>query len=165
MIGAIVLLSALSLNAAPAEPAKDPLQPLQFLVGHCWAGDFPNNMGKDTHCFEPMYGGRFIRDKHVLHGKGPDYLGESIYAFDPKQKRIVFWYWSSDGDIEHGIANPSAEGLEFPEHHLTEPQDLTFRTHWRRLDANRYEAVNERKDGEAWKTEWKIEYRRVPKGK
>jgi len=166
MIGSMVLLSALSLNAAAAEPAKDPLQPLQFLVGHCWAGDFPNNMGKDTHCFEPMYGGRFIRDKHVLHGKGPDYLGESIYAFDPKQKRIVFWYWSSDGDMDSGPVEPVADGLNFAERHLTQPQDVTMRTHWKRVGDDRYEALNERKgpDGE-WKTEWKVEYVRIDQKK
>ena len=84
MFGPLMLLSALSLNAPPAEPANNPLQPLQFLVGHCWAGDFPNGMGKDTHCFEPMYGGKLIRVKHVLKGKNGDYLGEAIYAFDSR---------------------------------------------------------------------------------
>ena len=65
MFASFVLLSAMSLNVAPSEAAKDPLQPLQFLVGHCWAGDFPNGMGKDTHCFEPMYGGHLDRRAHV----------------------------------------------------------------------------------------------------
>ena len=166
MLGTWIFVSAMFLNATPAEAVKNPLQPLQFLVGNCWAGDFPNAMGKDTHCFEAMYGGKFIRDKHVLHGKGGDYLGESIYAWDPKPQHIVFWYWSSDGDMDSGPVEPVADGLNFPERHLTQPQDLTMRTHWRRIGDDRYEALNERKSGDgAWQTEWKIEYVRVEKTK
>lgn len=166
MFASLMLLSALSLDAAPAEAPNNPLQPLQFLVGHCWAGDFPNGMGKDTHCFEPMYGGKFIRDKHVLHGKQGDYLGETTYAFDPRQKQIVYWYFSSDGDIDSSSVLPVADGFDFPERHLTQPQDVTMRTHWKRNGDDRYEAINERKTGNgAWQVEWKVEYVRVSKPK
>jgi len=78
MLGSLILMGAVSLGAAPTAAPKDPLQPLQFLVGHCWAGDLPREMGRDTHCFEAMYGSHFIRDKHVVHGKNPDYLGETL---------------------------------------------------------------------------------------
>ena len=159
------MLIGILLAAALAATPTNHLRAMDFLVGHCWAGDFPGGRGVDTHCFTSVYGGKFVRDTHVLHGKGPDYAGESIYGWDPKQQHIVFWYWSSDGDIEQGSAVATSDGLDFPEHHLTEPQDLTFRTHWRRLDANRYEAVNERKDGDTWKIEWRIEYVRTAKGK
>src|SRR5579863_2272317 len=111
MFAPLILLSALSMNAAPAEAVKNPLAPLDFLVGHCWTGDFPQGMGKDTHCFAPMYGGKFVRDKHVLHGKQGDYLGETIYAFDPKQKQIVYWYFSSDGDMDSSRVIPVADGF------------------------------------------------------
>jgi hypothetical protein len=168
MLGTLTLVSVISLQAAlqaaPAPETADHLQPLQFLVGHCWAGAFPNNGGTDTHCFEPMFGGKFIRDKHVVHSKGPDYLGESIYAFDPKQQRIVFWYWSSAGVIDGGDVQAVADGLNFPERHMTEPKDVTTRTHWKRTGEDRYEAVNEGKTADGtWRTEWKIEYVRVAK--
>ena len=156
MLESLLLLSALSLDATPE---KKPLEPLQFLVGHCWSGDLPNGGGRDTHCFELVYGGRFVHDKHVVHGKGPDYLGETIYAFDPKQQRIVFWYWSNAGVIESGPVEPTNDGLNFPEHHLTQPNDLTYRTHWTRIGDDRYEALNERKTADGtWQVEWKVEY-------
>jgi hypothetical protein len=164
MFSSLILAGAV-FTAAAAEAPGNPLQPLDFLVGSCWAGDFPKGMGRDTHCFAPVYGGKFVRDTHVLRGKGPDYAGESVYAWDPKQQHIVFWYWSSDGDIDQGKVEPLADGLNFPERHLTQPQDLIMRTHWHRIDADRYEAINERKAGDVWQTEWKIEYKRVPKGK
>ena len=161
MLGSLILLTASAFTATPVDKPANPLQPLDFLVGSCWAGDFPNGMGRDTHCFEPVYGGKFVRDRHELHGKGPDYAGESVYAWDPKQQHIVFWYWSSDGDIDQGSVEPVADGLNFPERHLTRPKDLIMRTHWHRIDADRYEAINERKNGDTWQTEWKVEYRRV----
>src|SRR5450432_1952783 len=165
MLGSLILLTASAFTATPVDKPANPLQPLDFLVGSCWAGDFPNGMGRDTHCFEPVYAGKFVRDRHVLHGKGPDYAGESVYAWDPKQQHIVFWYWSSDGDIDQGSVEPVADGLNFPERHLTQPKDLIMRTHWHRIDADRYEAINERKNGDTWQTEWKVEYQRVPKSK
>jgi len=159
MLATAILLAALSIGETAAEPAKNPLQPLDFLVGHCWAGDVPKGMGKDTHCFEAMYGGKFVRDKHVLHGKQGDYLGETIYGFDPGKKQITYWYFSSDGDIDSSAMIPVADGFDFPERHLTQPQDVTMRTRWKRIGDDRYEALNERKGADgAWKTEWKVLY-------
>ncbi|MEP6941013.1 MAG: hypothetical protein ABI846_14700, partial [Rudaea sp.] len=129
------------------------------LVGHCWSGDFPNGMGRDTHCFEPMYAGKFVRNRHVLHGKEGDYLGETIYGFDPAKKQIVYWYFSNDGVIDSSSMLPVADGFDFPERHLTQPQDLTMRTHWKKIGERSYEALNERKVGRAeWTTEWKVRY-------
>lgn len=162
MLGTIFLLGSVVAAAGPNDAAKDPLQPIAFLVGHCWSGDFPNAMGKDTHCYESMYGGKFVRDKHVLHGKQGDYLGETIYGFDPGKKQITYWYFSSDGDIDSSAMIPVASGFDFPERHLTKPQDLTMRTRWNRIGDDRYESINERKVGNGdWKTEWKVLYTRA----
>jgi hypothetical protein len=61
---------------------------------------------------------------------------------------------------------PVADGFDFPERHLTQPQDLTMRTHWKRVGDDRYVAVNEKKTGDGtWQTEWKIEYVRVKSAK
>lgn len=156
----LFLLAAQAASAAPA--ADNPLQPLDFLVGHCWAGDFPKGMGRDTHCFEPMYDGKFVRDRHVLHGKQGDYRGETIYGYDAAKKQIVYWYFSSDGDIDSSAVLPVADGFDFPERHLTQPQDVVMRTRWKRTGPDRYESHNERKGADgAWTTEWKVEYVRV----
>jgi hypothetical protein len=157
----LLLMMMVAANPAPA-PATDPLQPLAFLVGACWSGDFPNGAGRDTHCFEPVFGGKFVRDRHLLRGKRPDYAGETLYAWDAKQQRIAFWYWSSDGDFENGSALPAADGLDFPEHSVEGPTPITLRAHWRRLDADHYETIQERKDGDTWRSAWKVEYHRVP---
>jgi len=111
-----------------------------------------------------MYGGKFIRDKHVVKGKNGDYLGETIYGFDARSKQIAYWYFSSDGDIDQSSVLPVADGFDFPERHLTQPQDVVMRTHWKRLGDNGYEAINERKDAEGkWEVEWKVDYVRTSK--
>lgn len=154
MFGSLLFLALLTPQAA-----ADPLQPLQFLVGHCWSGEFANGGGRDTHCFESVYDGRFVRDSHVVRGKGADYLGESIYGFDAKKQRVVYWYWSNAGVMDNGEVDAVADGLNFPEHHLTQPKDLVMRTRWRRVGDDRYEALNEHKGADgAWQTEWKVLY-------
>ena len=68
--------------STPAEPATA-YQPLAFLVGHCWKGTFPDGRSTDEHCFSWIYGGKFVRDEHVVHRTGqPDGFGESIYLWD-----------------------------------------------------------------------------------
>jgi hypothetical protein len=108
-----------------------------------------------------MYGGSSSATSR-REGKQGDYLGETTYGFDPRAKQIVYWYISSDGDIDSSSVLPVADGFDFPERHLTQPQDLTMRTHWKRVGGDRYIAVNEKKTGDGtWQTEWKIEYVRV----
>lgn len=157
-----MLLMFASLAGAEPAVAADSLQPLAFLVGACWAGDFPKDGGRDTHCFEPMCRGKFVRDRHVVRGKHRDYSGETIYSWSSQQKQIQLSYWSSDGDVENGAATLVADGFDFPEHHLTEPRDITMRACWRKLDADRYEAIEEQKDCDGWNMMWKVEYKRVP---
>ena len=74
---AAILLAGMAM-AAPAEAPPAPYQPLAFLVGHCWKGTFPDGKATDEHCFSWIYGGKFVRDEHVVHrGAGhADGLGE-----------------------------------------------------------------------------------------
>jgi hypothetical protein len=69
-----------------AADAQAVYQPLAFLAGHCWKGSFPGGKQTDEHCFTWIYEGKFLRDRHTVHGEGqPDSLGESI--FNPSNKR------------------------------------------------------------------------------
>ncbi len=181
MLASLILLAAMSgpasavpmpvptsasgpIGSAPVQaPAPDPLQPLGFLVGHCWAGDFAHGMGRDTHCFEPMFGGKFIRDRHVLHGKHGDYRGETIYGYDAAKKQIIYWYFSSDGDIDNSSVLPVAQGFLFPERQMPQAPNMTMRTRWNRSGDDRYVAINERKGSDGhWQTLWSVEYVRQP---
>jgi len=76
----LVLLGTMTL--AKAEPVAA-YQPLAYLAGACWKGTFPDGKQADEHCFSWMYGGKFLRDRHTVHGEvDPVYLGETSYFWN-----------------------------------------------------------------------------------
>jgi hypothetical protein len=95
----LALILALQTAATAAPPALAPeFQPLAFLVGSCWRASFPGGgQATDTHCYTALYGGRYIRDVHVVEGGPPGYGGETIYRWDPQARRIRYDYYASDG--------------------------------------------------------------------
>jgi len=141
-----LILAAATFAAAPAEAAKNPLQPLDFLLGSCWAGDFPKDVGRDTHCFEPVYGGKFVRDQHVVHrGAGQaDDLGESIYLWDSAARQLQYLYIESAGGFSRGAVSAEGDALVFPPtHYLENGAEQTYRSRWQRSGDKAYEVVTE----------------------
>jgi hypothetical protein len=132
--------------AAAAEPAPSPYQPLAFLVGHCWRGTFPGEKVTDEHCFSWVYGGKFVRDQHVVrHGAGkPDELGESIYLWDAAAGQLQYLYIESDGGFSRGSVTNEGEALVFPPTHYAENgQEQTYRSRWQRAGDGAYDVVTE----------------------
>lgn len=143
MIGSVMLVAAAS-SVALAEP----LVPLQFLAGHCWQAKIGDGSQVDKHCFEPMYGGKHLRDRHVVtDAKGEvTYEGETIYAFNGKARRIEFAYFSSDGGVSYGsvIAREDGRLLDFGDETFNGPdgKQLKISTEWRRVGDDAYDAVS-----------------------
>src|SRR5438128_7032322 len=109
-----LLLAAALISARPLA-AQANFKPLEFLVGHCWIGTFPDGKQTDEHCFEWVYDRKFIRDRHVVRGAPALYEGESIYSWDAKAKRVAFSYYNSLGDVTTGAVEETAEGIVFPQ--------------------------------------------------
>jgi hypothetical protein len=73
------------------------------LVGREWVADFPGNKVTDTQRFEWVLGAKFLRNiHHVRAGGKVVYEGETIYAWDQRAQRIVWWYWNSTGGYVTG---------------------------------------------------------------
>ena len=95
----LAMILAMSASAI----AQPPLHPWAVLVGHCWTGDAPGGQGTDKHCFESVYGGQHIRDRHVVTVSGREvYAGEAIYS--AKGTQVIFTYWNSLGGVGTGTA-------------------------------------------------------------
>ena len=76
---ALLMVVVLTAGNAGAEPIAS-LQPMAFLAGHCWKGEFSGGKGTDEHCFAWLYDGKALRDTHTVRASGrPDYVGETTY--------------------------------------------------------------------------------------
>lgn len=101
-----------TLLLAAANLAQPPLQPLAALVGHCWSGPAPGNRGTDKHCFESVYGGQHVRDRHVVTVDGQAvYEGEAVYS--AKGQQVIFTYWNSLGGLGTGTADVTGDDWRF----------------------------------------------------
>lgn len=152
----------LAAAAASAQPLPKPLSPLSFLVGHCWRGEFSRTGQQDTHCFEPVYGGAHVRDRHAVTGKPEVYRGESLYSWNPEKKTIEYVYWNSAGGVSRGALRAEAGRLLFDgeEHLRADGSRVTYSTYWRRLGDDSYEVVTNSADSPTGETV--ITYRKVP---
>jgi hypothetical protein len=158
-------LAAAALNATPAPAAATaaPYRPLKFLVGHCWRGTFPDGQMTDEHCFSWIYGGKFVRDEHVVHRGGkPDAFGESIYLWDAAARQLQYLYIESAGGFSRGTVSGEGDTLVFPPTTYTEDgQSQTYRSRWQRAAQDAYDVVTEFQVKDLWVPGWTVHMKRV----
>jgi hypothetical protein len=153
------LICFLVLIPSAAVAAPDPAyQPLEFLAGHCWKGAFPGGKQTDEHCFTWVYGGKFLRDRHVVRAEGkPDALGESIYFYDSAAKQLQYLYIESDGGFSRGPVSIEKDSLVFPDTSFVEKgKTMVYRSRWQHGADHAYEVLTEFKSGDAWVPGFKI---------
>lgn len=139
-----LLIAASAASAAPGPALRQGLEPLAFLVGHCWRGEFPNGR-QDTHCFESAYGGQHVRDRHEVTGGSTVYRGETLYSWDGAADAVTYTYWTSLGGVSRGTMRAASEGrLDFGDESYTDPEGrrITVSSHWRRVGDDADEAVS-----------------------
>jgi hypothetical protein len=155
MLVVVMILTMATAHSSTAQTsaASDKLQPLGYLAGSCWKGTFTGRAITDEHCFTWMYGQRFLRDHHVVRGDSVPYEGQTTYAWDAQQKRIVYWYIALPGFYSHGNVDAADGALVFRDNLVTAtPRQL--RTTWRRSGPDAYtvlvEDVTDGKSKEMW---------------
>jgi len=127
----IALICALAFPALPAHAAEK-LDIFAPVIGKCFVADVGGG-SRDRHCFEPVFGGKHVRDSHqvILDGKIA-YRGETIYSRDGEA--IVFTYWNSLGGVGHGQAATASNGITFTGTMRAEPsareQSMDSRWTW-----------------------------------
>jgi hypothetical protein len=157
-----VLVSAAAFSGSAAAAPIEPLQPMAFLAGHCWKGDFPGGKETDEHCFAWLYDGKALRDTHTVRAPGrPDYIGETTYYWDSAAKRVEFVYIENLGGISRGNMQSTPEALVFPAtQYVAEGQAMTYRVRWTRLSDTSYEAWSEMQGKDGWTTMFKLTMKR-----
>ena len=106
----ILLLSAVTMarSQTPAPPITSPnLSAIAFLTKHEWEAklrDAPDGKKRKIHAqFSWSQNGQAIRisNQFVTDGKARPYI-DGLYAWDPKQQAIVFWYVDAEGGLTKG---------------------------------------------------------------
>lgn len=140
-----------------------PYAPLAFLAGNCWKGALSGGKDIDTHCFSWVYGDKFVRDVHTVHGDGhKDYVGESIYYWDSAAKQLRFLYIENAGGASTGVVDAADMAIVFPEANYQENGSTqTYRSRWTRAGADAYDVVTEFKKGGDWTTGWTVHMEKV----
>jgi hypothetical protein len=163
---ALATLSALSFTRIPQQGTTPDFRPLEFLIGHCWVGTFPDGKATDQHCFDWVYDRKFIRDRHVVrNATAPTlYQGETLYGWDPEEKRLAFWYWNSEGEILTGTVEYRPGSIVFPTRRVTDKGTVELRASWSRQGQDGYRVEQTQRVGEEWKPLWTMELKRVPGG-
>lgn len=162
---ALLVAAVVAAGTAPVAPAQAPpdpgrLQPLGFLAGSCWKGTFPGRTVTDEHCFEWMYQGRFLRDRHVVQGDTIPYQGETTYAWDARQRRIVYWYIALPGFHSSGHVEVVSDTLVFRDNLVTAGAPRQLRNTWRRAGADAYMVLVQELTSAGVKELWSMEMRR-----
>lgn len=156
MIATLMALAA----AAETPPALRPgLEPMEFLVGHCWRGTFENG-AVDTHCFEPVYGGQHVRDRHEVKGGKGTYAGETFYSAEPGGG-VAFVYFNSLGGVSRGTMRAGEGALNFgkEQYRGADGREIEMEVSWRPVGEEAYEVVTDSADAPAMNG--KVRYERV----
>ena len=160
------LLSLASLSFAAQESAPPtPLaafEPMSFLAGSCWQGAFRDRPAvTDEHCFEWVYGGKFLRDTHVVRGDAQPYEGETLYAWDSESKRIVYWYIARPGFFSTGHVEPAEGRLVFIDTVKQAARTRDLRTTWTRTGTDTFTVQTDEHTGGKVTALWSMEMRRT----
>jgi hypothetical protein len=134
------------------------------VVDACWVGTFPDGKTRHSHCYTSQFD-QFIRGTATLSGEhdgqvADRFHGDSLFAWNDKKKRIEYYIWGSDGSYSRHYAYYSGDELVFPVEDRNDPAKVAFRSVWRRVDPSSIEVRREVPEGEGWKTELTVLYRK-----
>ena len=156
---------AIIASGAAKVQAQDAFGWFGTLTDSCWAGTFPDGRTTHTQCYTRQFD-RFVRGTATLAEQRDGaahtlFEGDSVFAFDEATRRIVYYIWGSDGTHRRLEAQYIGDELAFPVESRNEPGRVAYRSVWRRLGRDAFEVRRERPDGNAWKTELTVVYRRA----
>jgi hypothetical protein len=160
---ALLICAAMTAGGAPAaEQATTGFAPLEFLVGHCWKGSFPDGQATDEHCFAWLYGRQFVRDVHHVRDAAGKvvYEGETTYWWDAARGAIAWRYLSVQGLVMDGTVSREGGDLVFPATYTDARGTHEVRASWT-PSADGYRAVNAEKSPEGWQEQFTVEFSRV----
>jgi hypothetical protein len=156
----LVAISLVALAAAPAHAQLSQFGWFAELAGSCWRGVRPDGKPADEQCYRAQYN-RFLRGtiKFPPSDRGIA-EGDSVFAYDPNARAIIYTQWSSNGGIGFGEATLEGDELVF-QNRAPDGSEAPARSVWRRVDADSYRVSRERRSERGWNEESAVTYTRV----
>jgi hypothetical protein len=115
LTGALTV-AILCADAQTSTPSAGALEPIAFLTAHEWDAklpDSPEGKKKKIHArFTWTQNRQAIRisNELVIDGKASPYI-DGLYAWDPQQRVIAFWYVDAKGSLTKGTVKMEAGKL------------------------------------------------------
>lgn len=158
------LLAASAAASAAGDPNLAGFGWLAQLAGACWRGEHPDGRTSDVQCFTTQYDRVLratIRITIAPPGRPPaTFEGDSVFAVEPSKDHVVYTQWGSNGKYGTGVMVAEGERLRF-QNRLPDGAESSLRHVWQRIDADSFRVTRERRDGDTWKEQFSVEYRRV----
>jgi hypothetical protein len=116
-------------HAQTPAPSAAALEPIAFLTAHEWDAKLPDSPAgkkKKIHArftWTPSRQAIRISNEIVTDGKASPYI-DGLYAWDPQQRVIVFWYVSAEGSLTKGTVRME-DGKLVHEFQETQPDGKT----------------------------------------
>ena len=164
IVGTFAVVVMAAVHADENRLLRAELAPLEFLAGWCWAGTFPDGKQTDTHCFEPVYDGAHLRDRHAVTGGSTLYRGETIYSWNGRSNEITYVYWNSLGGTSTGTATPLGDAFAFPDESYLGPdgETVTVSSTWENVTADAYDSLSVETYADGTVRERRIRYEKRP---
>jgi hypothetical protein len=129
----MLLSAAAGLRSSAQIPPSSPSNPLAIfapLVGADWVAELQGGQVTDTQRYEWTLDRKFIRNTHQVRTNDGQvvYEGETIYAWDSRGDRIVWWYWNTTGGYVTGTVTVAPDGTLVVEGDNHGPKDQLDRT-------------------------------------
>jgi hypothetical protein len=151
-----------------ASPETDPRTwPwLAKVAGACWRSELQPGVSTDKQCFSVQFG-KVVRVAQTIDTSQKGAIvatltAESVYAWEPRQKRIRHIFWASDGAFESATGGPEGAALVlYLDREIGPDGTAPVRTVLRMVDRNRYKASREERRGGRWIELFSFFYERV----
>lgn len=151
-----LLACAMAAGSVAAAAEAPGLGWLRGLAGHCWRGELADGATADTQCYELQFE-RHLRGTIEMAGapgQPPTLRGDSVWTWDAAKQRIVVVSWANAGPLGINEAVVDGETIRFS-------FGASLRSRWERIGPDSFLVVRERRDGDAWREDRRVTYRRI----
>jgi hypothetical protein len=160
MMKRFIAISLLALAAVPAQAQLSNFGWFADLAGSCWRGVRQDGKPADEQCYRAQYN-RFLRGtiKFPQGERGP-VEGDSVFAYDPNARVIIYTQWASSGGFGFGEASLEGDEVVFA-NRMPDGSEAPARSVWRRVDADTYRVSRQRRSDGGWNDESTVTYTRL----